>query len=204
MNKAKELPQRKSTHLRDYDYSNPGYYFVTICTHNKRCLFGDIVKDVMRMNETRSLVVDDCWRAIPSYFANVALDQFVVMPNHLHGIAQIVSAGSGFQEGAMNRAPTMQMESGVPKVRGDALPVGAQFIAPSGMSATLGKIVRAFKARCSVALRKDLVVTLPIWQRNYYDYVIRSEASLQAIREYIVNNPRQWALDRENPQFSDR
>jgi putative transposase len=195
MNKATELPQRKSTHLRDYDYSTAGYYFVTICTRDKRCLFGDVVNDVMCMNEA-GLIVDACWRAIPN-FATVVLDQYVVMPNHVHGIVQLFSVGSVFQEGAMNRAPTVP-------TRHDAPDVGAQFIAPSYRPPTLGQIVRSFKARCSVTLSKDFGFKLSIWQRNYHDHIIRSEASLRAIREYVINNPKQWALDRENPMFSNR
>jgi putative transposase len=195
MSKATELPRRKSTHLRDYDYANPGYYFVTICTRDKRCLFGDVVDGVMRLSDT-GVVVDARWRAIPNHFATVVLDQYVVMPNHVHGIVQLLSVGSGFQEGAMNRAPTVP-------TRHDAPGVGAQFIAPSYTPPTLGEIVRSFKARCTVALRVALAPASPIWQRNYHDHIIRSDTSLQAIREYIINNPKQWALDRENPRFSN-
>jgi len=176
--------RRKSSHLRDYDYSSPGDYFVTMCAHNKRCLFGEVIADEMHLNEA-GVVVEECWRAIPAHFPTVALDRFVVMPNHVHGIVQLHPIPQP-QNGAMNRAPT----------KDDVSIVGAQFIAPS-----LGQVVvRAFKARCTVALRKQIFKQEQVWQRNYYEHVIRSEASLQAIREYIVNNPKQWALDKENPE----
>lgn len=187
MDGTKESKRRKATHLRGFDYASPGFYFVTICTHAKHCLIGEIVDAAMRPNAL-GMLVQACWRAIPNHFPTVDLGQYVVMPNHLHGIICLLEASS--QQGAMNRTPTND--------RVDPS-VGAQFIAPS-----LGEVVRAFKARCTVALRKEASGVSPIWQRNYYEHVIRSEASLQAIREYISNNPAQWALDQENPVFSGR
>ena len=94
MNKATELPQRKSAHLRDYDYSNPGYYFVTICTHGRSCLFGEVINDVMQLNRVGSCVTGE-WLRLPDGRATVALQEFVVIPNHLHGIIELLSNISG-------------------------------------------------------------------------------------------------------------
>ena len=176
MKKATELPRRKVTHLRTYDYSQLGCYFVTICTRDKRCLFGDIVADAMRLNAV-GLLVEACWRAIENHYPNVFLDQHVVMPNHVHGIIRLCEI-----ERSRHASP-LQDKGAVP----------------------LGSVVGSFKSAVSKQLRLLPGMTgASMWQRNYYDHVIRSEASLQTIREYIVNNPKQWALDRENPQFHER
>jgi REP element-mobilizing transposase RayT len=175
MNKATELPRRKSTHLRDYDYANPGYYFVTICTRDKQCLFGDVVNDVMQLNEA-GLIVDACWHGIANHFPIVILDQHVVMPNHVHGIIRLCEIVR-----ARHASPLREV------------------------AASLGTVIGSFKSAASKQLRSQPgMAGVPIWQRNYYEHVIRSDASLQAIREYIINNPKQWALDRENPKFSNR
>jgi REP element-mobilizing transposase RayT len=168
---------RRSIRLRNYDYAQAGAYFVTVCTHNRECLFGEVVDGKMQLNAAGQMV-EQCWLAIPEHFPHVELDAFVVMPNHIHGIVVITN------------------------------PVEAQFIAPNTQGAmnqgamnrapTLGGMVRAFKARSTrdIRLREPGV---SVWQRNYYEHIIRSEESLMRIREYITNNPLQWALDRENP-----
>ena len=174
-------PRRRRVRLRDYDYTSSGYYFVTICTCDRRCLFGEVVDGLMHLNEVGT-TVQEYWCAIASQCLTVALDQYVVMPNHLHGIVRLNGVVVEEEKGAMNRTPT------------DGSAVGAQFIAPS-----LGEVVRAFKARCTFVLRKAFLVEGSLWQRNYYEHVIRSDASLRAIREYVANNPMHWHLDRENP-----
>jgi REP element-mobilizing transposase RayT len=88
MGKATELPRRKSPHLGSYDYTSSGYYFVTICSHNKHCLFGSIDSGVVRLNEM-GIIIDASWQAIPDHFATVTLDEYVVMPNHVHGIIRL-------------------------------------------------------------------------------------------------------------------
>jgi len=173
-----DIHHRRSIRLRNYDYSQAGAYFITLCTQKRECLFGAVVCDGMRLNDA-GCIVQDIWNALPGHYPCVELDCFVVMPNHIHGIVVLNGAGARFiapdhdgatNSGAMNRAPT------------------------------LGEITRAFKARCTHGinqLRKTQGAS--IWQRNYYEHIIRSEPSLQEIREYIANNPAQWAIDRENP-----
>ncbi len=115
-----------------------------------------------------------CWLQIPRHFPNVELDEFVVMPNHVHGILVL-------SRGAACRAPTVE-----------------RFGQP--VSGSLPTVIRSFKS--AVTQRSNALHGTPgasVWQRNYYEHVIRDEASLQGMREYIANNPLQWALDRENP-----
>ncbi|MCR4304169.1 MAG: transposase [Gallionella sp.] len=176
-----DIHHRRSVRLRNYDYSQAGAYFITLCTQERKCLFGALAGDVVQLNEAGRLA-QNIWDALPEHYSCIELDSFVVMPNHIHGIILLNTAGARFiasnddgaaNLGAMNRAPT------------------------------LGEIVRAFKARCTHSVNQLLGTKgLSIWQRNYYEHVIRNESSLQEIREYIANNPAQWAIDSENPDVA--
>jgi putative transposase len=100
--------RRRSLRLQGYSYAQAGAYFVTVCTHNRECLFGEIVDGEVRLSEMRT-IAEECWRAIPNHFPNVALDVFVVMPNHVHGIMMITAAGRGtwpMEKPGRSRAPT--------------------------------------------------------------------------------------------------
>lgn len=163
---------RRSIRLNGYDYSRAGAYFVTVCTKGRACLFGDIVHGLMVLNEA-GRVVDECWKDIPSHFPQVELDEFVVMPNHIHGIVRIMDA------------------------------VGAKHLSPlpsrrPGTSHTLGSVIRGFKIGVTKWMRANTDVH-DVWQRNYHEHIIRDEASLNRIREYMANNPASWADDAENP-----
>ena len=163
---------RRSIRLRGFDYSQVGTYFVTICTLDRTCLFGEVVDGAMRLN-AKGTIVDELWREIPEHFSGALIDEYVIMPNHLHGILVFMAASIGAPggviptttQGAMNRAPT------------------------------LGEIVRAFKARVT----REVGST--VWQRNYYEHIVRDDISLSRIRQYILANPARWELDRENPTF---
>ncbi|MGC3980762.1 MAG: hypothetical protein QM808_05830 [Steroidobacteraceae bacterium] len=174
-------PKRRYMRLRNYNYSETGAYFVTICAYQKRCMFGEISDGAMVLNKLGTLI-ESTWLQLSDHLPGLALDEFVIMPNHLHGIVALSGTG------VMNYASTAGVN------------VGARFIAPAPTS--LGAVIRSFKARCTVVYRAaNSTGTDPLWQRNYYEHVIRNGKSLCAIREYIVNNPAQWALDRENPDF---
>ena len=187
---------RKVMRLRHYDYSQASAYFVTICTHNRACTLGEIQDTSMIMNESgRS--VNLIWQEIPNHYTQVAIDAFVVMPNHVHGILfiQPISNATG-SVGARFIAPDTTNS------------VAAQLIAPDSTkdamnrAPTLGEVARAFKARCTHAINKiPGALVAAVWQRNYYEHIIRDEDDLMRIREYIDNNPAQWALDEENPEF---
>jgi REP element-mobilizing transposase RayT len=167
------LHHRRSIRLPGYDYAQTGAYFVTICTQNRECLLGEVVDGEMVLNDAGRMV-QSVWDGLPGRFPTVELDQFIVMPNHLHGIivlvgAQFIAPTAGRQnQGVINHAPT------------------------------LGEIIRAFKA---VAARQIRLAGFPEfrWQRNYYEHIIRDEDSLKRIQEYITTNPLRWQCDQENP-----
>jgi REP element-mobilizing transposase RayT len=150
--------------LTGVDYSSPGAYFVTVCTRERRLLFGAIAENRMCLSPLGH-EVQACLLGIPTHHPGVAVDRFVVMPNHIHTIVVLGCRGD------IDVAPTR----------------------PRG----LPEIVGTFKA--AVSRRTGRV---GIWQRGYYDRVIRCERELEAIREYIANNPLRWALDCENPDRS--
>lgn len=176
---------RRSSRLKGYDYSQAGAYFVTIFTQNRACLFGQVVDGVMRLNPTGS-AAKGCWLAIPDHFPFVALDAFVIMPNHVHGIiviaddaeANVVGADV---VGAKNFSP----------LRSRPQP----FRCPTQ---TVGSIVRGFKIGVTRWFRTNTGVTA-VWQRNYHDHIIRDDPSLDRIRDYIADNPARWAADPESP-----
>jgi len=160
---------RRSIRLKGYDYSRSGAYFVTICAQNRVCLFGEIVNGEMTLNDA-GLMVKTVWFNLPNHYPNVGLDQYVIMPNHFHGIIELSNnVGAGLKP-----APTKR--HGLPE------------------------IVRGFKTFSSRRINKiHHTPGVKLWQRNYYEHIIRNENELNRIREYIINNPAQWALDRENP-----
>ncbi len=169
---------RRSIRLQGYDYAQAGAYFVTICTHKRACLFGVITDNGMRPNGYGK-TVEACWAALPRHYSYVELDAFVVMPNHVHAIIVLLEDANDAAVGAgLRPAPTDHVSQ----------------------RHGLQEIVRAFKsfsARRINALRGTPGV--PVWQRNYYERIIRNERELQAIREYIANNPCWWAVDSDNP-----
>jgi putative transposase len=174
MNKIKH---RKQNRLKGFDYSSNGYYYVTICTKNREKYFGEIIDNKMVLNKYGE-IVKTCWFEIPKHFNNVKLDKFQMMPNHLHGI--IVIVGAGFSR-----------------------PINLDY-------PTLGQIIGYFKYQstkyindCIVKGSEDPTPTekhkyTQIFQRSFYDIIIRSEMSLYFICQYIRDNPKNWETDRNN------
>ena len=150
-----DVHRRRSIRLRGYDYSQPGAYFVTIVTHDRQCLFGDVIDGEMRLNDA-GIMIAQAWEWLATRHSHVELDSYIVMPNHLHGIIVIT-------------ADTR---------RGDSR------IAPVTKPKSLGRLVGAFKTvsakRFNLAERAP---GQPLWQRNYYERIIRDEAELGAARE---------------------
>ena len=173
---------RRSIRLKDYDYSQAGAYFVTVCTHSRQCLFGDVADGQMVLSEAGRLV-QQTWQHLPTRFPSVALDTSVVMPNHIHGVITIVGAGLA-----------------LPWVGQGAAGQGAASSAP-----TLGDVMRAFKSISAVQVNRLLSRSgQPLWQRNYYERIIRDEDELGSIRQYILDNPAKWPEDTEHPQHQAR
>jgi len=166
---------RRSIRLRGWDYAQQGAYFVTIVTHEGECWFDD---SALRH------VVEAAWAAIPGHFPHVELDEWVVMPNHIHGIIVIATHPSGNVVGATQCvAPT----------NGHGPPLGP---APGSLGAIIGAF-KSYTARKINRLRDT--PGAPVWQRNYYEHIVRNEQDLDAIRRYIRDNPAHWAEDLENP-----
>lgn len=172
---------RRSIRLQGYDYSQAGAYFVTMCAQDRGCLFGDIIDGKMALNDP-GRIVERCWKDIPAHFRHVESDEFMVMPNHVHGIIVL-------------------MDSPVGATHASPLPMTGRIQNPRGPRCrSLASIVGSFKS--AVAKRINEMRDTPgasVWQRNYYEHIIRDDGSMNRIREYIANNPVQWELDRENP-----
>jgi len=167
-----EIHHRCSIRLKGYDYSHEGAYFVTICAWNRECIFGDVVDGEMQLNGYGE-VAGESWIWLSRQYGYVDIDKWVVMPNHMHGIVIINNSSRG----GSRTAPTETIKR-----------------------KSLGRLIGAFKTVSSKQInqiRKNPGV--PLWQRNYYEHIIRNDDELNRIREYIVNNPAQWAEDEENP-----
>ncbi len=178
MNYNRKILKRRSVRLRDYDYSREGAYFITICTNNRSEILGYIENSKIILTLSGS-VIQDLWIEISKIYKDIELDQYVVMPNHIHGIIVITEKMDSHRRGLINQTPT-------------------KWIMMKNPSQTLGKIIRRFKAKASYVVHKTGFVDFR-WQRNYYDHIIRNDRELRKIREYIMNNPTKWDLDRENP-----
>jgi REP element-mobilizing transposase RayT len=173
---------RRSIRLRDYDYRQNGAYFVTICTHQRACTLGSIRDGVMHVNDWGTIVADE-WNQTAVLRSYIELDAFVVMPNHVHGI--LVITGSGVGSGMMHHATTTRT-----------------FGKPIAHS--LPSIIGQYKAAVTRQInRQHDGPASPIWQRNYYEHIIRSGDALQTIRQYIEANPAQWRSDSLHPAVSD-
>ena len=166
---------RKSIRLRNHDYSRPGYYFVTICTYGRQHYSGNIADNKMSLNHFGE-TVRQSWLEIPKHFGHVALDTFIIMPNHLHGIIQIHQR----RDVAMQR------------------PYNNYFSRISPKPKSLSAIIRSFKSIVTKTIRQKSPVASFAWQPRFHDHIIRNETSLKAIRQYIVNNPLKWDWDEYN------
>ena len=189
MQRDPALPRRRSIRLPLFDYAQPYFYFVTICSFGKECIFGHVEGREMFLNALGRLV-DECWRQIPRHFSVVELAPHVVMPNHIHGIIRLRHA----TDGASVAKQLGRARHAVP-LRPDR-PV-REFASPTVGS--IPTIVGAFKAAVSKRIRAlGNSEGRPIWQRGYFERVIRTEKEFGAICEYIRFNPSQWNSDEEN------
>jgi putative transposase len=180
MNYDHNTHNRRSIRLKGYDYSQEGVYFVTICSANGKCLFSDINNGHIDLNHFGEIVYR-CWLDIPIHYPNVQLDEFVVMPNHIHGIVIIDRQIVGVQ----NIEPLQQNRY--------------QHIIPG----SLGAIIRGFKIGVTKWLHRYKNIHR-IWQRNYYEHIIRNESELNRIRKYIIENPLKWEDDEYNPIYYEK
>jgi len=163
--------------LKEYDYSSAGAYFITIVSYKRINIFGSINNGVVHLNQIGK-IIEKTWLEIPSHYPNVTTDAYVIMPNHFHGIIII---HNNDVVGARHAAP---LQTNTPKRK----------------SQPLGVIVGSFKSAATKrVLRSGLLKHKRIWQRNYYDHIIRYEDDYYKICEYIEFNPINWEFDHENP-----
>jgi len=177
---------RHSIRLKEFDYTQPGGYFITIVTFQREHLFGEIQNDEMKLSKF-GLVAKQQWEKLPKRFPNIELGAFTIMPNHAHGIIQILdNTCRGTAENLNNldnessrRAPTEQFQHPV--------------------KGSIPTIIRSYKS--AVSYRINLIRginSVPVWQDNYYEHVIRSHEDWDRIHRYIESNPSMWAEDNEN------
>lgn len=166
-----DIHHRRSIRLRGYDYSSNRAYFVTVCTHEREITLEDA---------TIASIVRNTWDDLSERFDTVETDEFIVMPNHIHGIIWLQrNADRAQQAGAPTLRAARARQAGTP---------------------TLGKAMRAFKSMSAITANEALGrCARPFWQRNYWERVIRDEAELMRVREYIRNNPLDWDRDPNNP-----
>ena len=158
MNTGNKYPSRSNPRLRKYNYNAPGAYFVTVCTGNRECVFGNANAEGMHLNGLGEIILS-VWNGLAAHYPSANFDSFVIMPNHVHGI-----------------------------------------IILQDQSHSLSDIVRSFKGFSSRRRNEFIPASVsPLWQRNYYEHVIRNDDDLRQTREYIQNNPLKWELDREHP-----
>ncbi len=169
-----DLPKRKQIRLRDYDYSSSGAYFVTICTHDRRCILSDIAVGALHEAPAISVrltqlgqIVDETIRSLPERYSDLAVDQYVVMPNHIHLLLRIKA------ERALREAPLRE----------------------NGTRSLLAKAVGYLKMNSSKRIH-EIKPEMQVWQRSYHEHVIRNEEDYRQIWEYIDTNPARWAEDR--------
>ena len=181
-------------------------YFVTIVAHDRNCLFGEIKNDEMKISEM-GRIANICWRAIPEHFPNVELGTFIVMPNHIQGIIILherADAVASAQKGTIYRAPTTvndgptgadRTHTGVDNSHAE------RFQKP--VPGSIPTIIRTYKAAVTREIIKRLGEETSIWQRNYYDHIIRTDDEHNLIHFYIESNVHNWTMDEENPIYAD-
>lgn len=184
---------RRSIRLKGYDYSQPGAYFLTICTQHRECMFGEIADGKMVLNPAGEMI-QTVWDEIPFHYAGIDIDEFMAMPNHIHGIVVIV--------GATPRGYPGSIPCGFPGGPGQA-----QGPAPTGNTGTLSlpDVVHRFKTMTTKRYADGVkqsgwrLFSGKLWQRNYWEHIVRNETELNGIREYIQTNPDLWRSDSLNP-----
>ncbi len=167
-----ERHNRRSIRLGLYDYSQSGAYFFTLCTWNRECVFGKVVDNSISLNEHGKIVAEE-WNRSSMIRKEMELDEFIVMPNHVHGIVLIHADVVG----ANGSSP-------LPRMKPKSL---SSFMA--GFKSTVTKRINEMR----------MTPRSPVWQRNYYEHIVRNAEEMNRIREYIRNNPIQWEMDENHP-----
>jgi putative transposase len=188
------IHNRRSIRLRGYDYAAPGSYFVTIDTHRMKCLFGKIVNGVMRLNDYGEIARAE-WLKTASIRPEIVLDEFQIMPNHIHAIVMIMDYDD-FAGATRRVAPTTPADHPAATINRRVTPTDKS---TTLVSRSIGAIMAQYKS--IVSKRINRIRRTPgakLWQRNYHDHIIRNDGELSRIRKYIRDNPMRWELDIKN------
>lgn len=171
-----KIHHRRSIRLKGYDYSQAGLYFITICLEGRQCLFGKIENGEMMLNDAGK-VANQCWLEIPNHFPDSVLHEHIIMPNHVHGIIELTRTDESSASGPKKENKFQKM---IPR--------------------SIGSIVKGYKIGVTKWFRNTMPDDFPrerqIWQRNYYEHIIRDEGAYERISNYIINNPLKWKGDK--------
>lgn len=189
---------RHSVRLKGFDYSQPGFYYVTICSHKRVEILGKIVDHVMINNQVGEMV-NRMWKQIPNWYENVVLDCYQIMPNHIHGIIHIRRRGgvtppiNDHAKSSCENVPNKNPFCDMPTIEGAET-------TPLPPVPTLGQLVGRFKYQATKAINKmHKTPGNKVFQRGFYDRIIRGKTSLIRTRKYIIENPEKWLTDELNP-----
>lgn len=220
------IRNRRSIRLKGYDYSQAGLYLVTVCVQNRVCLFGTKNEGQLTLNEAGQMVESE-WLKLPERFPNIQLDEFIVMPNHFHGIIQIVGAtllvaqndvtntddttipdDASAQNDVTNTDGTIGTGDAIDIEGENTTNCGDEKGQPQGIVPTAGKplgdMMGAFQSITTVEYIRGVKSNNwqrfngKLWQRNYWERIIRNNDEYQRIRNYIINNPANWKDDKYN------
>jgi REP element-mobilizing transposase RayT len=186
-----EIHHRHSLRLQGFDYSSPGFYFVTICTQNRMCLFGDINERIMVLNDAGEAVNEE-WANLSLRFPHIVMGKYVVMPNHIHAIIHITGG------------PPFDAIRSYFKFK-HKIPDDTESMKPGTAKNSIGRIIQGFKSITTHSYIQGVknhdwpTFEGHLWQRNFYDRILRNRKELADIREYIGNNPPNWEWDEDNP-----
>jgi putative transposase len=182
MNYNPAIHHRRSIRLKHYDYAKNGYYFITICSKDRDCIFGELnvgallvcAQNMIALSNAGK-IIDYHWLNIPNQYENAFLDEYIIMPNHIHGI----------------------------------IIIDKEKRAQASSAPTISQILRSFKSKSAIEYLKhikdnNLNLSEKIWQRNYYERIIRNENELNKIRKYIIENPLKWEDDKYHPNILTR
>lgn len=188
----RDVHHRRSTRLPAWDYRERGAYFVTICTHERELLFE---------NPSLRLTAADVWRGV-AWSGDGTRDEFIVMPNHMHGIIWLLGATAvgAQQPGAPMKGRHLEPARDTASGSSVAAPLQRPDLVHRVEPGSLAAIVRTFKAAAAKRINNMRGTPgAPVWQRNYYERVVHDDHELERVREYILDNPRRWAEDKYNP-----
>ncbi len=179
--------KRKPNRLKEHNYNLQGYYYITICTKNRLDFFGKISNNIMHLSQIGK-IANKFWDEIPEHFKYVELDEFIIMPDHIHGIIILKDSTRNKDVGTADlRSFSWRSSSGCSNQKD---------LYSNRSKMVVSKVIHGFKSSVTRVIRKQFDNSNFEWQKSYYDHVIRNGMDLNRIREYIINNPVNWEIDK--------